>query len=39
MEAKRCTNINQGHICECLKGRRNSAGGFYWFYAGSDDKD
>ena len=32
-EAKSCTNINQSHICECLKGRRNSAGGYVWYYA------
>ena len=33
MEASRQTGISQGGICDCLKGRRNSAGGFYWYYA------
>ena len=32
-EAKRCTNISQGHICACCKGKRNSAGGYIWYYA------
>ena len=33
MEAERCTGINHSHICNCLKGKRKSAGGFYWMYA------
>lgn len=32
-EAKRCTNISQSHICACCKGKRNSAGGYVWYYA------
>ena len=36
-EASRQLNINQSHIWECCKGKRKSAGGFYWFYA--DDNE
>ena len=32
-EASRQTKVNQGHICECCKGKRKSAGGFLWKYA------
>lgn len=32
-EAERCTGISNVSICNCLKGKRNSAGGFLWFYA------
>ena len=32
-EAERCTGISNGNICECLKGKRKSAGGHIWFYA------
>ena len=37
MEASRQLGISQGHICDCLKGRRKSAKGFYWHYV--DDKE
>ena len=36
-EAKRQTGINQSNIIQCCKGRRNSAGGFYWQYADSEE--
>ena len=32
-EAARCLGIRPSHICCCLKGRRNSCGGFKWLYA------
>ena len=32
MEASRQTGCNQGHICDCCKGKRKSAGGFIWKY-------
>ena len=32
-EASRQTDINQGNICSCLKGRQKSAGGYVWYYA------
>ena len=32
-EASRQTNINRGNICNCLKGRIKSAGGYVWYYA------
>ena len=32
-EAKKVLNIAQGSICDCCKGKRNSAGGYIWFYA------
>ena len=35
-EASMQMGINNGHICECLKGRRNSAGNHYWMYANTD---
>ena len=31
-EAHRETNINQGHISECCRGKRNKAGNFKWRY-------
>ena len=31
-EAERETGINIGNIIQCCKGKRNSAGGFYWMY-------
>ena len=37
MEASRQTGISHGHICDCLKGRRKSAKGFYWHYV--DNKE
>lgn len=37
-EASRQTGINQGNICACLKGKRNSAGGCVWFYADDDNE-
>ena len=36
-EASRQMGISQGHICDCLKGRRKSAKGFYWQYANSEE--
>lgn len=36
-EASRQTKINPGNINSCLKGRRKSAGGFYWIYADSEE--
>ena len=33
IEAERQTNISNGTICDVLKGRRKSAGGFLWEYA------
>ena len=36
-EAKRQTGINQSNIIQCCKGRRNSAGGFYWHYVESEE--
>lgn len=30
MEAKRVTEIHQGHICSCCHGKLNTAGGFKW---------
>ena len=36
-EAKRQTGINQSNIIQCCKGRRNSAGGFYWHYVDSEE--
>ena len=35
-EAVRQLRIKQSHIWECCNGRRNSAGGFTWFYADDD---
>ena len=31
-EAERKTGIDPGNIIRCCKGKRNSAGGFYWMY-------
>ena len=31
-EAERQLGICQSHICQCIKGRRKSAGGFVWRY-------
>ena len=36
-EAERQTGISKGNICDCLKGRQKSAGGFYWQYADSEE--
>ena len=36
IEAERETGIDHSNICDCCKGKRNSAGGFYWMY---DDAD
>ena len=36
MKAERCTGIANGNINKCLKGKRKSAGGFYWMYADAD---
>ena len=33
MEAERQTGSYHGHICQCCKGKRKSAGGFIWQYA------
>ena len=35
-EASRQTDINNGNICSCLKGKIKSAGGYVWFYADED---
>ena len=32
-EAERNTGCNIGHICDCCKGKRKSAGGYIWMYA------
>lgn len=32
-EVKRQLGISQGNICDCLKGRHKSAGGYQWKYA------
>lgn len=32
MEAERITNIPNGNISKCCKGRRKSAGGYIWMY-------
>ena len=32
LEAERETGIANGSIIQCCKGKRNSAGGFYWMY-------
>ena len=36
-EASIQLGINNGNICDCLKGRKKSAGGHIWFYA--DDNE
>ena len=36
-EASRQTGINQGNISSCCKGKKKSAGGFYWHYANSEE--
>ena len=36
-EAERETGIANQSICACLKGRQNSAGGFYWMYKNNND--
>ena len=36
-EAERQLKISQSHICNCLKGRKKSSGGFVWRYASSSD--
>jgi len=33
-EASRVTGINRGHICECCRGERRTAGGYTWSYLG-----
>ena len=38
MEAERQTGISNKHICDCLKGRCKSAGGFYWHYADESEE-
>ena len=37
MEAERQTGINNKNICACLKGKRKSAGGYYWHYVESEE--
>lgn len=32
-DASRQTGVNQGHITQCCKGRRKTAGGYHWEYA------
>ena len=36
-EAERQTDISNSSICACLKGRKKSAGGYYWHYADSEE--
>ena len=36
-EAERQTGIASSNICACLKGRLKSTGGYYWFYADSEE--
>ena len=36
-EAQRQVGIPQSNICNCLKGRKKSAGGFFWRYASSSE--
>ena len=36
-EASRQMGISHSHICDCLKGRRKSAKGFYWHYVESEE--
>jgi len=31
-EASKTTKINRGHICDCCRGERKSAGGYQWKY-------
>ena len=38
-EAERCTGINKSSITRCCKGKVNSAGGHYWFYADDDNEE
>ena len=38
MEAERQTDISNKHICDCLKGRCKSAGGYYWHYASESEE-
>ena len=33
MEAERQTGVQHGNICRCLRGERNTAGGYHWKYA------
>lgn len=35
--ASRQIGISQSNICACLKGKRKSAGGFYWQYSDSEE--
>ena len=37
-EAERQTGISNKNICDCLKGKRKSAGGFYWHYASESEE-
>ena len=37
-EAERQTGISKGNICDCLKGRQKSAGGYYWHYASDSEE-
>ena len=39
MEAERTLGINSGNICNCLKGKCKSCGGFYWMYSNNNDGD
>ena len=36
-EAERQLGISNGNICNCLKGRQKSCGGFYWYYSDVDN--
>ena len=35
--ASRQIGISQSNICNCLKGKRKSTGGFYWIYSESEE--
>ena len=37
-EASRQLGISQGNICDCLKGRQKSTGGYYWHYASDSEE-
>ena len=38
-EAERETGISNSSIIKCCKGKRNSAGGFYWMYRNNNDTE
>ena len=36
-EAEKCTGIDHSSISKCCKGKKKSIGGYYWFYAESEE--